>query len=112
MKIHTGIDMVKISNIEELIKNPKNVEKTFSESELIDVKPHKLAGIFALKEAFFKASQIKIKKWKEIVVKKHDNGKPYIVFDNDLIDFKVSSMDCSISHDGEYVIGNVVLLED
>ena len=109
--IKTGIDIVKISRIKEKINDQIFLSRTFNDKELknsID----SLAGIFALKEAFFKASQIKIKKWKEIVVKKHDNGKPYIVFDNDLIDFKVSSMDCSISHDGEYVIGNVVLLED
>ncbi|MBT3721277.1 holo-ACP synthase [archaeon] len=108
--IKTGIDIVKISRIKEKINDQIFLSRTFNDKELknsID----SLAGIFALKEAFFKATQIKIKKWNELVVKKQKNGKPYIVFDKNLIDFKIKSIDCSIAHDSEYAIANVVINE-
>ena len=104
--IKTGIDIVEIKRIKNLMENPKALSKIFNESE-IDTNPSKLAGKFALKEAFFKATQIPVKKWSEIVVKKHDNGKPYLVFDKNLVKFK--SIDCSIAHDGDYAIAIVVI---
>jgi phosphopantetheine--protein transferase-like protein len=106
--IKTGIDIVKISRIKDQLGNETFLKITFNDSELKN-NVESLAGIFALKEAFFKASQIKIKKWNEIVVKKKDNGKPYLVFDDSLIEFKIKSIDCSVSHDGEYSIANVVI---
>lgn len=104
--IKTGIDIVEIKRIEEIMKNPKALSKIFNESEITD-NPNNLAGKYALKEAFFKATQIKIENWSEILVKKHGNGKPYLVFDKNLVKFK--SMDCSISHDGNYAIAIVVI---
>ena len=106
--IKTGIDIVEIKRIKNLMKNPKALSKIFNESEIRD-NPNKLAGKFALKEAFFKATQISVKKWSEIVVKKHKTGKPYLVFDKNLVKFKIKSMDCSISHDGDYAIAIVVI---
>ena len=108
--IKTGIDIVKIKRIKRLADDSSFVEKVFDEIEL-DNNIKSLAGIFALKEAFFKATQIKIKKWKEIIVKNHENGKPYLVFDKNLLDIKVESIDCSVSHDGEYAIASVVIIE-
>jgi holo-[acyl-carrier-protein] synthase len=104
--VRTGIDIVKIARIDKLVKTPKFVERVFDESEL---KGHNLAGIFALKEAFFKATQIKIKKWKEVVVKWNENGKPYLVYDENLVNFKINEIDCSIAHDGDYAVAIVVL---
>lgn len=106
--IHTGIDIVKISRIKKNLDNEIFLKKTFNDSELKN-SVESLAGIFALKEAFFKASQIKIKNWNELVIKKHNNGKPYVVYDSSLIDFEIKSIDCSIAHDSEYAIANVVL---
>jgi phosphopantetheine--protein transferase-like protein len=112
MEIKTGIDIVKISRFEKVKNNPNFLKKTFDDSEIMDKKISSLAGIFALKEAFFKATQIKINEWNEIIVKNHDNGKPYILFDESLIEFKIKSIDCSISHDSEYAIANVVILSE
>ena len=106
--IKTGIDIVQISRIQKNIENEIFLKKTFNDNELKN-SVESLAGIFALKEAFFKATQIKIKKWTELVVKKYGNGKPYLVFDESLIDFKIKSIDCSIAHDSEYAIANVVI---
>jgi holo-[acyl-carrier protein] synthase len=111
MKIHCGVDIVKVSRIIELLKDPTSVQRTFSQEEIRN-KPESLAGIFALKEAFFKATQIKIKNWRDVIIKYDKAGKPYIVYDENSVSLKISSIDCSISHDGEYVIATVVLLED
>ena len=105
--IKTGIDIVEIKRIKNLMENPKALSKIFNESEIEDT-TSKLAGKFALKEAFFKASQIKIENWSEIVVKKRKSGKPYLVFDKNLVEYK--SIDCSISHDDNYAIAIVVIL--
>lgn len=109
--IRTGIDLIKIERIKKLIQDEKFVERVYSPTEVIKLKPENLAGIFALKEAFFKATQIKIKKWNEINVNYHKNGKPYIEFDSSLLNFKIKSIDCSISHDGEYATA-IVVIED
>lgn len=107
--IKTGIDIVKVSRIAKLIEDPDFIGRVFNENELKKNKPKNLAGVFALKESFFKATQIKIKKWNEVIVLYQDNGKPYLKFDENLVDFKIKSIDCSISHDDEYAVANVVL---
>ena len=94
--IHTGVDIVEIKRIERLIEDPNFVSRVFSDSELQKNKVESLAGIFALKEAFFKATQIKVKKWREVNVKYHVNGKPYLIFDKNLIPFKIKAIDCSV----------------
>jgi phosphopantetheine--protein transferase-like protein len=109
--IHTGIDIVYIPRFEKMMNDPAFVSKIFCEEELPQ-KIESLAGIFALKESFFKATQIKLKSWKEITVKKDKNKKPYILFDETKIYFKIKSVDCSIAHDGDYAIAQVVILED
>lgn len=109
--IHTGIDIVHIPRFEKMMKDPMFVSKIFCDEELPQ-KTESLAGIFALKESFFKATQINLKNWREIVVKKDKNKKPYILFDETKISFKIKSIDCSIAHDGDYAIASVVVLED
>ncbi len=103
-----GIDIVQISKFKEKVKDPEFTRRIFSELELED-KLESMAGKFALKEAFFKATQIKIKKWNELVVKKDKSGKPYLIFDKDLLKSKIKSVECSISHDGDYAVAFVLL---
>ncbi|MBU0757449.1 MAG: holo-ACP synthase [Nanoarchaeota archaeon] len=109
--IRTGIDIVKIDRIRKLIKNPLSTEKIFADSEKSN-SIETLAGYFAAKEAFFKAAGIRVEHWNEVVVKKKKTGKPYLVFDKDLLDFRIRSIDCSISHDGDYATAVVVILEE
>ncbi len=90
-------------------KSGSDQNETFSYSEAAAAG---LAGIYALKEAFFKATQAKIKKWPDLIVKKHESGKPFIVFDESLLDFRIKSIDCSISHDSEYAVACVVIEAD
>lgn len=97
-----GTDIVKISRIEKRIKNSSFLKEVFTERELAHCKTaENYAGVFAGKEAYFKALGTGITRpmYKvEILYKK--NGKPYIASDE--------CCDLSISHDGDYAIAVVI----
>ena len=91
-----GNDIVLISRIEKSIKSPSFLNKVFTENErLYCKKVENFAGLFAAKEAYFKALGTGIK------LPLSDNGKPY---------FKgIDNCDLSISHDGDYAIATVIM---
>ena len=88
--IKTGIDIIQISRLEEKVKNPNFASRIFTEIEMESDSISSLAGKFALKEAFFKATQIKLKRWTDIEVKYHENRKPYLVYDKNLVDYEIA----------------------
>lgn len=98
-----GTDIVKISRIEESIKSPSFLKKIFTESEKeYCKKAENFAGIFAAKEAYFKALGTGIKMpVTQIEVLHDDLGKPY--FNG------IDNCDLSISHDGEYAVATVII---
>lgn len=102
--IKCGIDLVLNKRIEDKIGSPEFLIKIFHPEEIRNLK--KLAGIFALKEAYMKAIGKKIN-WLDIEVRAKEGKKPEIHINGK----KVKSIDCSISHDGEYTIGMVVIEE-
>lgn len=108
-KIRTGVDLVHIPRIKKLIENKHTLHKIFHKSELKHPDPEHLAGIFALKEAFFKALKQK-PRWLLIEVTNKPNGAPKIKLSNGIMVKNLISMDYSISHDHEYAIANIVIL--
>lgn len=98
-----GTDIVKISRIEKSIKNSRFLDDVYSPEEQSYCKrAESYAGIFAAKEAYFKALGTGIKlPLSDVEVRHTDNGKPYI--------FGVENCDLSISHDGEYAIATVII---
>jgi phosphopantetheine--protein transferase-like protein len=102
MVIRNGIDLVKNERILKNLNDPRFLKKVFHPSEL--KQPKKLVGIFTLKEATMKAIGKKIN-WLDIEVKTLEGKKPEITIKN----IKNKSIDCSISHDGDYTIGIVVI---
>ncbi len=100
-----GVDIVYIPRIKRLMQNKDFVKKVFHSSECKLFTPEHLAGIFASKEAFFKAVNKKTD-WLDIEVKKHKSGKPRMNLSNEL-EFKV--LDVSISHDKDYAIAMVLI---
>ncbi len=98
-----GTDIIRISRIEQSIKSPSFLNKVFTENEREYCKrPENYAGLFAAKEAYFKALGIGIKMPMNSVEIIHDkNGKPFIK--------EVDNSDLSISHDGDYAIATVIL---
>lgn len=106
--LNTGIDIVYTPRIEKIIENSSLLNKIFSKKELKILNPEHLAGIFALKEAFFKALKIK-PKWLAIEVTNKPNGEPKLNISNE-IKLNLIDMSYSISHDNEYAIANIVIL--
>jgi holo-[acyl-carrier protein] synthase len=108
MNIKTGIDIIHIDNIRKLSES--SISKLFTSKELTDTRPDHLAGIFAAKEAFFKAIGAE-PKWLEIEINKEKSGRPYIVIFNELKK-NIRSSDLSISHDGNYAIASVIIIKN
>lgn len=98
-----GTDIVKISRIEKSLKSASFMQKVFTPAEQEHCKTaESFAGVFAAKEAYFKAAGTGIKfPLTQIEILHNENGKPY-----------VSGVDCcevSISHDGDYAVASVIL---
>lgn len=112
MQIRTGIDIVHLKRFENtMINNNNMLKKIFHPSEIAHGTTNKLAAIFAVKEAVFKAFDMKDKDWHNIEVGYLKTGKPRFKLlreDNP----KIISIDTSISHEGEYVVGMVNVLLD
>lgn len=100
-----GIDIVYLPEFEKKLKDSP-LEKVFSPFELSqNVTSKSLAGVFAAKEAFFKAVGKK-EDWLSVWIEKNRKGKPELksLFFND--DQKA---EVSISHAGDYAIAVVVI---
>lgn len=100
-----GIDIVYLPEFKSKIKNLP-LEKVFSSIELSENKSEEsLAGIFAAKEAFFKAVGRK-EDWLTVWIEKTKEGKPQL---KTLLINNSQSLDVSISHAGDYAIAIVVI---
>lgn len=98
-----GVDIVQISRIEKSIKSDSFLNRVFTEREREYCKSaQSWAGIFACKEAYFKAIGTGIRlPMTDVEILHDDRGRPYIN--------GVSNCDVSISHDGEYAIAAVII---
>ena len=111
----TGIDIVKISRIEKLLKNgiPKKVF-SLRESEYINSKKFKArtaAGLFAAKEAVVKALGCGITVPLDCVEILHNpKGQPYVMLSGKVLaisrEMGIECFAVSISHDGEYAVAS------
>lgn len=102
-----GIDLVYLPEFEKKFKNIP-LEKVFLDSELSQNKAvESLAGVFAAKEAFFKAIGRKAN-WLEVWVEKSKSGKPEL---KSALLTKNQKAQLSISHAGDYAIA-VVMIND
>jgi len=99
-----GVDLVFLPEFEKKLKNLE-LEKIFLSNELTQNKSlESLAGVFAAKEAFFKAIGSK-QNWLDVWVEKTAEGKPFLksVLTQD------KKAELSISHSGGYVVAVVIL---
>ena len=98
-----GVDIVHIPRVEKSLERETFIKKVFTQNEIAYCKrAESFAGIFAAKEAYFKAvgtgMQFPIT---DVEVLHDENRKPYLN--------SVENSDLSISHDGEYAIATVIL---
>lgn len=98
-----GTDIIRIERIEKSIENESFLNKVFTQEEIRHCKKaESFAGVFAAKEAYFKALGTGIQfPLCKVELLYNDKGKPYIN--------GVENSDVSISHDGEYAIATVIL---
>lgn len=93
-----GIDLVYIPEFKQRIEQHSILEKIFTPDELKqNPRAESLAGIFASKEALFKAIGKKID-WLDIWVEKNESGKPEMHSTHKDLD----KITISISHSGDY----------
>lgn len=117
-----GIDIVQISRIEDMAcRHERSLGKFFTEAELAYCRCRQrqqyasLAGIFAAKEAFFKAlgTGFRRGKWTDVEVSHTELGAPVFVLHGwykeaaAAISRELPAL--SISHDGAYAIAQVVM---
>ncbi len=100
-----GTDIIRISRIEKSLEKDSFRASVFTEKEILySKKAETFAGIFAAKEAYFKAKGTGIQKRLNSIEINHDEkGKPYIT--------GIENSDVSISHDGDYAVASVILWE-
>ena len=108
--ISVGCDIVKVARIKKMMQDQSVLNKVFHPSELSRFDAEHLAGIFAAKESAFKALGLKAGSWLDIELINEHSGKPTMVLADAIRDTAIMSMDCSISHDGEYAFASVVSL--
>lgn len=111
LDIRVGCDIVKVSRIEKMMSQSDVIKKIFHPSETVKFEAEHLAGIFAVKEAAFKALGIKSNLWLSVEVKSDTEGRPRLTLANDLNRSEITSLDCSISHDGGFAFAVVSILK-
>lgn len=91
-----GIDVVEINDIDEnkLIKILSPIEREYlDKSTNIERRREVLAGLFAGKEAVFKALEcdsLGLEIMKDIVIAHEDSGRPYVIYKGTRIPMKLS----------------------
>ncbi len=128
MILGLGVDMVKVARVRQ--KAGENLDSplargAFTESELEYAKSkgvaafQSLAGFFAAKEAFFKATQV-WPGWHDIWVEHDANGRPYFEFPLEAfeklaekgLDLTKCRINLTISHEKELAVAVVVVDAD
>lgn len=107
MKVRTGIDIASVERFKNI--SPAFIERVFTPFELEDMRPEHLAGVFAAKEAFIKASGITVEKYHDLEIQKSGN-RPVIIYSEESLALKIISCDISISHETEFAVACASLL--
>ncbi len=115
MILGIGTDIVEIDRVVNATKNPRFLEKYFSENErkIFEKSIRRVASNFSVKESYVKAlgSGFRNIDPKEIEVLRDEFGKPYINVTGKLKTKVTENVDIfvSISHSKKYVVSTVVI---
>jgi phosphopantetheine--protein transferase-like protein len=111
-QVKTGIDLVKLDEFRRSLENGGEtmLSRLFHPSEASATLLERLAGIFAAKEAAFKALGLPRGNWHILEIKYDSEGRPYITFAPEFDRSLIASLDVSITHAGEYVVACVIAL--
>lgn len=110
MKIKVGCDIVDINRISEWhFKKPELISRILWDKEIERDDPEHIAGLIAAKEAALKALSLSTDHWKDIIIQKNQEGRPYLIV-NHTISERIMSSDISISHDANIALAVAVML--
>lgn len=110
MNVRTGVDIIDLKLIHDTLEDPKQLQRLLHPSDLQRNTSEHIAGRIALKEATIKALGLNPGEWLNIYVHTEASGKPTLSILNP--PSGLQSIDGSISHHGDMVIGFVVALFD
>lgn len=112
VSIRAGIDLVRLEEFRRSLENGGEafLRRLFHPSEASGASLERLAGIFAVKEAAFKALALPRGDWHVLEVKHDRDGKPFLIFAPEYDASPIASCDVSISHTDDYVVACVVAL--
>jgi holo-[acyl-carrier protein] synthase len=119
----TGIDIVEISRIRDMLEKHSNAfaEKIFTDKERDEAENRSdpsvyFAGRWAAKEAFAKALGTgfgRFCSWTDISVSNDSAGKPFITLSGNALEYaeklEIANIHLSISHEKEYACASVIL---
>lgn len=103
--LRVGVDIVHISKMRERAQSEEFLKRTFHQNEIRNGTAQHLAGVFAAKEAFFKAVGQDVS-WLDLEIF-YEHGRPMIRVAPHIGTMK--SVDISISHDGDYAIACAIV---
>lgn len=117
-----GIDIVQISRMEDLVKHhERSLRRFFTDCEIAYCRQRQyhqyasFAGIFAAKEALFKAlgTGFRQGKWTDVEIDHTELGAPFFRlygYYQEAVKAKaVQTPVVSISHDGDYAVAQVIM---
>jgi holo-[acyl-carrier protein] synthase len=112
--LETGVDIIEIDRIESAARNPRFLERVFTEKErercLRRKNPaEELAGRFASKEAVIKCLGRRVP-WKQIEILNEPSGKPFVALHGLAKDLaRGRRIALSISHSRLYAVATAVM---
>ncbi len=115
MPVKIGVDITTKTRFEKSLENGGNafINHLFTPQELRQNTKDQLASIFCLKEAVIKALELPHNSWLKINTNRQSNGKVVCSFIDKDTATKISSLDTSISHEGEIIISvAAIILEE
>ncbi len=124
MRVTTGVDIVEVKRIEEIIQQQEEnfLSKVFTIKEIEycnSTKAHKYESFavrFAAKEAVFKALNVNVDnnyiQWQSIETIKEDTGRPKVILKGAFEKYneQICNIDISLSHERKMAVASVAIL--
>ena len=108
--VRTGVDLVGLTDFARSLEQGGQtfLRRLFHPSEAAGASLERLAGIFAAKEAAFKALNLPKGDWHILEIRHDAEGRPSMVLSPSVDMVGLLTWDLSISHSGDYALASVV----
>ena len=111
-RVRTGVDLVAVEEFGRSMSRGGDAlrRRLFHPTERDGAPLERLAGIFAAKEAAFKALELPAGNWHVVEIARTSDGRPFIRFAPEYDASRIASVDLSITHCADYAFASVVAL--